>query len=267
MRVLVFGASGMLGRELMLRLGRAGHVTRGPSRAMCDISNTEQIFQQVDEFQPEVVINAAGVFDADGKWPVPRASIFVAVNSLGPHLLAEACRALGARLVHISTDCIFSGTASSRRAYGPQDMPGPRDLYGRSKLAGEPEDDHVAVIRTSFIGPQHGLWRWFASQQYRAAVGGWQNARWSGSTAAAVAEVIVERIVPDPEQSGKLHLATERAISKYDLLLLLRDLLDRDDIIVNGVGTPFINRALRPSPGLVLPPVAEALSRYKQESA
>lgn len=271
---MVFGASGMLGRELMLALGRAGHVARGPVHQSCDISDAQQVARVLRESDADIVINAAGVFDAAGKWPVQRASEYIRVNSLGPQVLAEIAHVHSARLLHISTDCVFSGKAAATRSYHAHDTPSPTDLYGRSKLAGEPEGDHVTVVRTSFIGPMHGLMRWFMNQPKREVVPGYRRTRWSGSTAEAVAEAIVERLANGTRPAGVLHrpfsglvhLATERAISKYELLLMLRRVLKREDISVTATETPNINRALAPSPGWVLPPVEEALARYVQPS-
>src|SRR6185295_3880004 len=113
----------------------------------------------------------------------------IEVNSLLPHRLAVGCRSLGAQLVHLSTDCVFSGT---RGSYSESDLPDPVDTYGRSKLVGEATAEGAITLRTSMIGQglsrKSGLIDWFLSQ--RGPIQGYRNAIFSGLTTSELARVI-----------------------------------------------------------------------------
>jgi len=140
--------------------------------------------------------------------------------------MAAACADLGARLVHISTDCVFSGT---KGAYTEDDLPDPLDLYGRSKLLGEVSDTGCITLRTSIIGLElstgSGLVEWFLRQNETA--NGWSRAMYSGVTTAELSRVIVDVLVRDLPIDGLWHVSAV-PISKLDLLVKLRDLLGRN---------------------------------------
>lgn len=169
--------------------------------------------------RPSVVINCIGIVKQDAAANDPIANI--TVNSLFPHRVSQLARAAGARLIHISTDCVFSGR---RGNYAETDLPDPPDLYGRSKLLGEIADDGCLTIRTSMIGRElkgsHGLLEWFLSQR-DGRVRGFKRAIFSGFTTQALAEVIGKIIVEQPKLSGIWHVAAE-PISKFDLLRLVK---------------------------------------------
>jgi dTDP-4-dehydrorhamnose reductase len=173
----------------------------------------------VEELRPEVLVNCIGVVkqDAAGKDPVTS----IAVNSLFPHRLAKLSQESNARLVHVSTDCVFSGRAGN---YAETDVPDAEDLYGRTKLLGEVTGEGCLTIRTSMIGREltgsHGLLEWFLSQR-GGRVRGFKRAIFSGFTTRALAEVIAKIIADHPELDGIYHVAAE-PISKFDLLTLVQ---------------------------------------------
>lgn len=191
------------------------------SRAVGGVAaeNFDSVARAFGVVQPNVVVNCIGIVKQDASAKDPIASI--AVNSLFPHRLAELCATRRARLIHLSTDCVFSGRKGN---YSEDDLPDAVDLYGRTKLIGEVADERCLTIRTSMIGRElkgtHGLLEWFFAQR-DGRVRGFKRAMFSGFTTQALAEVIGKIIVEQPELSGVWHVAAE-AISKFDLLTLVK---------------------------------------------
>jgi dTDP-4-dehydrorhamnose reductase len=175
-----------------------------------------------------VVVNCIGVVKQLGSTVGP--ADMIRANALFPHQLAEICVERGARLIHVSTDCVFSGR---RGGYTEDDTPDAEDTYGRSKLLGEPAGPGVLTLRTSLIGRElessRGLLGWFLSQSGEAP--GFTGARFTGPTVPVVAKAIADVIEQHPGLEGTWHLGAE-AISKYDLLVLLRDAFGLDLEIV-----------------------------------
>ena len=181
-----------------------------------DATDRECAYRLIDKIRPNVVINAVGIVKQrpDAKAAIPS----IEVNSLWPHLLADACERYDARTVHVSTDCVFSG---SRGGYKEDDVPDAFDLYGRSKLLGEVIDRaNTVTLRTSIIGWQigepTGLVGWFAAHRSEA-LNGFTKAVFSGLTTQALTEVIRDVVMPDPSLSGLWHVSVD-PIDKYTLL-------------------------------------------------
>lgn len=235
MRLLILGGSGMLGHKLSQTLAPHfdAYVTvRGATAeyAKFEIFDESRLIGNVvaEDFEtvvsafttvrPQVVINCIGVVKQAAAARNPIDSI--TINSLLPHRLTNVCQQFGARLIHLGTDCVFSG---SKGMYSENDLPDAGDLYGRSKLLGEVSADHALTIRTSMIGREltgsHGLLEWFLSQTGR--VRGFRRAIFSGFTTEALAHIIGKVIIEQPELSGLWHVASE-PISKFDLLNLVK---------------------------------------------
>ena len=256
MRVLILGGAGMLGHQLLREL-QSRHDTRVTLRqslaayASCGLFNAGNAYSDVDvcasgrveqvltDFRPAVVVNAVGIVK---QRPEAHDSILsIEVNSLLPHRLALDCRAVGARLIHLSTDCVFSG---ERGHYSEDDRPDPLDLYDRSKLLGEVSANNAVTLRTSMIGL--GLYRktnlidWFLAQKGR--VQGYRHAIFSGLTTAEISRVIAMLIENHPAASGLYHLSAA-PISKLELLTKLRERLSLPVEIV-PVDKPKIDRSL-----------------------
>lgn len=225
-RVLIAGGTGMLGHVLLERLTprfETFATIRGSaedSRILggIDAFDPEAARRAITTLRPAVVVNCIGVVKQrpEGQDPL----VCVPVNALFPHRLAAACDEVGARLIHISTDCVFSGR---RGHYRESDLPDAEDLYGRSKLLGEPGQQHL-TLRTSLLGRElqgtNGLLEWFLAQS--GSVRGYTRAMFSGLTTAVFAEVIEDVILGHPALRGLYHVAAE-PVSKYELLLLLRE--------------------------------------------
>ena len=191
-----------------------------------DATDRDSAYKLLDEVRPDVVINAVGIVKqrADASAAIPS----IEVNSLWPHLLADACERQNTRLVHVGTDCVFSG---SRGAYTESDVPDAFDLYGRSKLLGEVTDRLNAVtLRTSIIGWQigtpTGLAGWFATHRHEP-LQGFTRAIFNGLTTQALTEVIRDVVMPDPSLSGLWHVSAE-PIDKHMLLTKLAGCLGWD---------------------------------------
>ena len=191
--------------------------------------------------KPDAVINCIGIVKQrdEAKLAVPS----IQVNSLFPHLLADLCASIGARLVHVSTDCVFSG---ERGSYTEDNIPDPTDLYGRSKLLGEVARKGCLTLRTSIIGWEvmgsSSLLEWFASQRNRA-IKGYRRVIYSGLSTAALADVMAYVLEAQPDLSGLYHVASH-PLSKYELLTRLRDALGWGDIRVDPDDDECCDRSL-----------------------
>jgi dTDP-4-dehydrorhamnose reductase len=230
--VMVLGASGMLGHRLVKwlaprapvvavsRSGTPDAARSGARDARVESLAPETLTRLVDEYRPQTVINAVGVVKQRPE--ALDAVVTISVNSLLPHQLAAACGDGGARLIHFSTDCVFSG---SRGAYDESDLPDARDLYGRSKILGEVSGPGCLTLRTSMIGPELnrrlGLLEWARSQAGRQ-VQGYRQAVFSGLPTICLAQVVAMLLADYPDMEGLFHVAAE-PISKYDLLHLIND--------------------------------------------
>ena len=185
-----------------------------------DVLSDAALGRAMSMAKPDVVVNAAGIVKQrrDGE----NAANTIAVNSLLPHRLADRCAAAGARLIQISTDCVFSGTKGS---YTESDVPDARDLYGRSKLLGEVDRDGCLTVRTSMVGREirasRGLLEWFFSHRGET-VPGFTRARFSGLTTLELSRLIADIVQRNPELQGVWHVAGD-PISKYDLLGIVND--------------------------------------------
>lgn len=237
MRILIMGGVGMLGHKLWqvcqqhfdtwvtVRLSYRYYARYGlfdPDRMLggVNVFDFDSVMRALTTVQPDVVINAIGIIKQlpTAKDPI----ISLAVNSLFPHRLAVLCQAADARLIHISTDCVFSGR---KGMYTEDDVPDAEDLYGRSKLLGEVSGLRCLTLRTSIIGRElgtaNGLVEWFLSNR-GGCVQGYTNAIYTGFPTLILAQVIADVIERHPELSGLYHVSSE-PISKYELLCLLRE--------------------------------------------
>jgi dTDP-4-dehydrorhamnose reductase len=241
MDVLVLGVSGMLG-SMVFRLlsAREGWRVVGTARSPAirsrfpagadirtDVSADDLVGLAglLAEVRPRAVINCIGVVKQAAASRDPLQAL--PVNALFPHQLARLCDLGGIRLVHISTDCVFSGRAGN---YRESDVTDAEDLYGRSKLLGEVDTGNAVTLRTSIIGPEpagpggFGLLEWFLRQP--GPVKGYSKAVFSGLTTDELTRVIADVVLPRPELTG-LYQVSAAPISKYDLLRLFAEAYGR----------------------------------------
>lgn len=250
MRVAVFGPSGMLGKHVQRALKEHDHTVIPMYRQMTQ--DTRQINHLLNEQMADVVINCAGLIPGKGT----NAIDMIRDNAILPHLLAQT----GRFVVHVSTDCVFSGR--NRYRYKPEDIPDPRDYYGKSKAMGEVASPNVLNVRTSFIGCEHGFMNWIFNVAHSTTehktINGYKGALWSGSTVQAVASALCDLL--DTDKRGVIHLSTQQVITKYDLAVKLIE-LNGFDIEVEPVYHPIMNRALLPT--VELQDIDSALAEYK----
>lgn len=279
MKVLVLGASGMLGNAVFRVLSQgdglevSGTVRTSSVRSFfapeaaqqiiagVDVENQDALARVLGDVRPQVVVNCIGLIKqlADADDPLEA----LPINALLPHRLARLCGLGGARLVHVSTDCVFAGTKGNYRESDPSDA---SDLYGRSKYLGEVRYPHTITLRTSIIGHElfsaHGLVNWFLSQA--GQVKGYTKAIFSGLPTVELARVVRDVVLPRVDLSGLYHVAAA-PIAKYDLLTLVADVYGKrieivpDDAVV-------IDRSLnadrfRAATGYVAQPWPELVKR------
>lgn len=245
----------MLGREVCAELDRHNLSYHHPRHSEVDITQPSHLATVMPRTKL-AVINCAGVIPARN-YSVQRV---INSNGLAPHYIAKEAAKVGLRVIHVSTDCVFGGQSDGPHLTSTP--PDPADLYGRSKLLGEVDAPHVTNVRTSFIGPRHGLLRW-AMDNKGAMVDGWLSALWSGSTVYAAARGVVQIAtgeVGDPT-ANIIHLATDAPISKAAVLSLLNDAFHLD-LTIRPIGNPYIDRSLIPT--VTLPPLQDCLEELAQ---
>jgi dTDP-4-dehydrorhamnose reductase len=235
MKVLVFGASGMIGSAMFRVLSEKKEwEVRGTLRYNAlkrffpetlagklipdvHVEKHDTLVRVFAQVQPDVVINCVGLTKHHSEADDPLLSI--PLNALLPHRLADLCAATGSRLIHVSTDCVFSGT---RGGYVEDDAPDAVDVYGKSKYLGEVGYPHAITLRTSTIGHElqsaYGLLEWFLSQQ--GSCNGYSRAIFSGLPNVVFAHVVRDVVIARPELYGLYHVGAQ-PIGKYDLLQLI----------------------------------------------
>lgn len=256
-KVLVLGATGMLGNAVLRLLAQsAGYEVVGSARSwsalrllpadlsdrvICgvDVEHIDTLISLFSKVQPNVVINCIGLVKQLAEADDPLAAI--PINSLLPHRLARLCGVAGARLVHMSTDCVFSG---AKGMYTEADMSDAKDLYGRSKYLGEVDYPHAVTLRTSIIGHElsggHSLVGWFLAQQ--GGVKGFRRAIFSGLPTVELARVIRDHVIPHPELQGVHHVSAD-PINKFDLLTLISNIYGKQ-IDISADDNFIIDRSL-----------------------
>lgn len=237
MKVLVLGGAGMLGHRLYATL-RARHETvvtfrraaaeyeslgffdRRDMLERVDALSDDDVKRALGTARPDAVVNCVGIIKQLREAEDPITAI--AVNALLPHRLARLCAAAGARFVHVSTDCVFSGR---KGRYTEADTPDPVDLYGRSKLLGEVDAPGAVTLRTSMIGreirTQSGLVEWFIANR-GGRVKGFERAIYTGFTTAALSRVIADVLDRQADLTGIWHVSSE-PIDKFSLLNLVNE--------------------------------------------
>lgn len=280
-RILILGAGGMLG-HVMLRVFAAdpAHEVWGTVRNSgigarftpevaarliggIDVEDHDALVRVFTETRPDLVINCIGIVKqlADADDPL----VALPINAILPHRLARLCALVGARFVHISTDCVFNGRRGGYRESAPSDA---EDLYGRSKFLGEVAYPHTVTLRTSIIGPElgtpHGLIGWFLSQS--TPVKGYRRVIFSGVPTVELARIVRDVVLPDPQLTGLYHVAAA-PISKHDLLNLVGQAYG-SAIAITPDDTIVVDRSLnadrfRAATGYVAPQWPELVTRMR----
>jgi dTDP-4-dehydrorhamnose reductase len=236
LKILIIGGQGMAGHMIKNYLERdrscdIWYTIRGKPKEekaiSLDITNESKTRKTLGEIKPDIVINAVGLLNAQTDQSVKEA---IYVNSLFPHKLAEYGKELGFRLIHISTDCVFSG---EKGGYTEKDEKDGTTVYAKTKSLGEIDDERHLTIRTSIIGPELktngiGLFHWFMQQ--KGEICGYRQVYWNGVTTLELAKV-VQWVLHQPI-NGLVHLASSEKISKYQLLLLIQLVFKKHDVLI-----------------------------------
>ncbi len=237
MRVLVLGATGMLGHKMLQHLGAkfevagtirgdaaeaAGHPALAGARLIGGVAATdlEGLARVLDQERPDAVVNCIGMIKqlSGAKDPITA----ITLNALFPHQLAQLAGERGARTIHFSTDCVFSGLEGPYRDDAFSDA---RDLYGRTKYLGEIDGPGCLTLRSSIIGRElkqkAGLVEWFLSNR-GGAVKGFTGALYTGLTTLAMADLVAWLLAERPDLEGMWQVSSE-AVNKYELLGIINE--------------------------------------------
>lgn len=236
MRILILGGDGMLGHQLLnwlhprhevrctVRQDLAsyagyGQFTPANTYGGVDVRSLDRLLEVFADFRPQAVVNCVGIVK---QRPSAKESIpSLEINALLPHRLAVLCQAGGARLVHLSTDCVFSGKKGNYQETDPSDA---EDLYGKTKFLGEVLDPHCLTLRISIIGRElsrkKSLLEWFLAQH--EAVRGFKQAVYTGFTTLEMSRIIETMLIRYPLAAGVYHVSSD-PINKFDLLCLFRE--------------------------------------------
>lgn len=204
-----------------------------------DVLDRSALLNVLDDSAADVVVNCVGLVKQRDEASRPAAAI--ALNALFPHTLYAMCAERGARLIHMSTDCVFSG---EKGRYSDNSFHDARDLYGRTKSLGEVNEPGAITLRTSIFGPElftrRGLLEWFLAQ--RGVIRGYTRAIFSGFTTYEMSRIIAMLLKSKESINGVFNVSAA-PISKYDLLCMIRDAL-RIDIAIEPDDTVAIDRSL-----------------------
>lgn len=238
-KIMVLGSSGMLGHMVYNYLAETKKYQIVDASFKTKANNNSHILNVTDKIavesfinseKPDIIINCIGIL-IKGSQKDPSNAIYV--NSYFPHQLSNILRKTGGKLIHISTDCVFSG---KKGAYTETDFRDADDTYGRSKALGEVINDQDLTLRTSIIGPElkengEGLFHWFMKQ--KGEISGFKKAFWGGVTTLELAKVIEASI--EQNLIGLIHISNGKKISKNDLVNLFKSIWGKDDISITPI--------------------------------
>jgi dTDP-4-dehydrorhamnose reductase len=247
-RVLVIGSGGMAGHVISTYFLEnpsyqvttiSAHNKVNDDTVLIDVTNQANFSSFLKEHNFDVVINCIGMLV---KASEERKDLAVYLNSYLPHMLEEQYSNSDTKLIHLSTDCVFSGKDAP---YNEESWPDGPLFYDRSKALGEVVNDKDLTFRMSIIGPDMqekgiGLFNWFYAQT--GEISGYKTAIWNGVTTITLARAIEQAIVQDI--TGLYHLVPKGNISKFDLLGLFKKTFQRDDITVNPTESVTLDKTL-----------------------
>lgn len=269
MKMLILGGNGMAGHVLVRYFrSRPGwgvfYTSRDradPEALYLDADDEEATDRLLETVRPDVVVNAIGVLNRHAE---EQEALAYRLNGMLPHQLRKRMDALGGRLVHISTDCVFSGL---RGDYAEGDQPDGTSVYALTKAIGEVRQPPHLTVRTSIIGPEIreqriGLFDWFMSQT--GSVQGYTQVYWNGVTTLQLAKSI-EQLLED-KVSGLVHLTAPQKVSKHELLQLFAEAFDKTDAVIEPYDAFRQDRTLcntRSEKALAAPPYRQMLSELR----
>ncbi|WP_369769585.1 dTDP-4-dehydrorhamnose reductase family protein [Flavobacterium sp. WC2416] len=249
-KILVIGIKGMAGHMLYNYFeesklydvyGLARNIESTPKLFDIDVSDTVQLRSLFIANQFDYVVNCIGILNKDAE-DYPSKAIWF--NSYFPHYLEEITKETQTKVIHISTDCVFSGKEGG---YTENDIKNGIGFYAQSKALGELTNAKDVTIRTSIIGPELnqngiGLFHWFMSQSDAAVLKGFTNAFWSGLTTLELAKVVLEII--NQNISGLIQVAPAAKIDKYNLISLFNSIYKNGKMTIEPNGNYHVDKSL-----------------------
>ena len=247
MKILVLGGTGMAGHTISIYFKEAGHDVTAFSRTKIDYCNNingditdfVELKKVIVEGQYDAVINAIGILNQDAE---NNKSNAVLLNSYLPHFLCEITKDLNTRIIHMSTDCVFSGGSGG---YTESSLRDGSTFYDRSKALGEIENNKDLTFRNSIIGPDMhekgiGLFNWFMKQDNQ--IGGYTKAIWTGVTTLTLAKAMEQALKEN--LTGLYNLVNNETISKYELIRLFNQYFKNNKIEILRNDTVSIDKSL-----------------------
>lgn len=250
-KILVIGAKGMAGHMIYNYLietklfdvyGMARNIQATKNTFNVDVSNTEQVEDVIHKRTFDYIVNCIGILNKDAEDNPSKAIWF---NSYFPHYLEDITKNTNSKVIHISTDCVFSG---SKGGYTEEDMKDGKGFYAQSKALGEIVNKKDVTIRTSIIGPELnekgiGLFHWFMSQPVTSNLMGYSKAFWSGLTTLELAKVIVE--ICKQDITGLIQVAPSEKIDKYSLLSLFNSIYRDNKLEIQPYDEYEVDKSLK----------------------
>lgn len=250
-KILLLGSTGMAGHMAYYYLKETAKyeivdvVFRNklsPNSIVLDVTDKSATEELIRSVKPDIILNCIGIL-IKGSQLNPDNAIYI--NAYFPHLLERLASETDAKLIHISTDCVFSGNKGN---YTENDFRDADDVYGRSKALGEVVNKNDLTIRTSIIGPElksngEGLFHWFMQQN--GEINGFTRAIWGGVTTLELAKAI--EIAIDNNLTGLVHLTNGEGINKYDLLNLFKEIWGKENIHINSIEGKNVDKSLMKS--------------------
>jgi dTDP-4-dehydrorhamnose reductase len=232
-KFLIFGSEGMAGNTITTYLKERGHnitsFSRGPSKntqhIIGDVTNKSLVEKVIKNGKYDTIINCIGILN---QFAEENHEMAVYLNSYFPHLLVALTKNTSTQIIHMSTDCVFSG---KKGGYLETDFPDGETFYDRTKALGEIDDDKNLTLRNSIIGPDVkesgiGLFNWFMKQE--GTIKGYTNAKWTGLTTLELAK-IMERAALE-KTTGLINMVHKDSISKFNLLALFNKYLFKSEL-------------------------------------
>ena len=258
-KILILGVTGMLGHTLYKEMskrqdsyeiygttrnssGLDDYFTKEEIKSISsgvDADNFDTIIKAIASVGPNIIINCIGIIK---QLPIANDPLTaITINSQLPHRISLVAKSANARLIHISTDCVFNGLQGNYIEENPSNA---EDLYGRTKFLGEVTYPHCITLRTSIIGhelkTEFSLIDWFMSQ--KDEINGFTKAIYSGFPTYEMVNIITNYVIPNSNLSGLYHVSSD-AISKYDLLQIMKDVYKKD-IKINPYNDFILDRSL-----------------------
>lgn len=244
-RVLIFGATGMLGSACDLVFSDSENFetfstsrTNTPGKLSFDAAS-DSAAELIQKVAPDWIINCIGVIKPHIKEDsVTSVSNAIQINSLFPHAIAAAVKGSNAKVIQIATDCVYTGREGGYKEDAPHD---PTDVYGKTKSLGEVNSDQFLHIRASIIGPEYGrstsLQEWFLGQSQGATVNGFTDHLWNGLTTHHFALLSKAAVESDLHESGRYHVLPGNILTKAELLEAFANVYERTDITINAMAS------------------------------